>query len=676
MAISRMQMDRQLYEGGGIITLTPRSKYGLGSKLKKFVRKIIPNEVSEIAVKAAPFVAPFNPLLAGAMSGIGSFDQTGSLTKGLTRGALTYGGGQLARYLGGAGFQEGINPFAGADFSGGFLSGIQSLGTSPIGTETGLRLGQYKMFGGTPTQQVVSSGQPPQVISDTAFDLSTLEPSVVKSTGDVITQTTTPKYTDLFKQVLSGDAQQKTQALKQLGGKALKDIYTNPVRDASGKVIDTQVDKLAIGATIAGATSYLEAKKLAEEAGIVDEGSEYTPEMYESDKSRYSDYYSKILTPASFGLKDGGRIGFSKGLSGNRVAQLLDILEGTKDPDDIIMIQNEIDKLLGKYATGGRVGFKDGPKKEGIVSINPMQDDLEEYLGPGAGIMAPGLSKIMSKGIPTFTSAEKTLVIRNLAGRGKGTSAYKELGVTIPEAKAIMDNPAANLKDATILKEFIKAVMGKKEGGRIGFEGGGINIGIGTFYPERVKEILSNAGESIKSNPELIPSPYLNMSQLEKLKDIKGGVADVYKNIKGDQSGVVQGFKDETRKYKLFFSLPSEDKKKMRELGMEMLDVEEYLDMKNSKVGKKDGGRMGFMMGSEVPLRQNQAGVNEMDYRNTGGFVPPIGVKERADDIPAMLSNNEFVFTADAVRAAGGGSVNKGAQKMYALMKQLEGKVV
>jgi len=41
-----------------------------------------------------------------------------------------------------------------------------------------------------------------------------------------------------------------------------------------------------------------------------------------------------------------------------------------------------------------------------------------------------------------------------------------------------------------------------------------------------------------------------------------------------------------------------------------------------------------------------------------------------------MLSNNEFVFTADAVKAAGGGSVNKGAQKMYALMKQLEGKVV
>ena len=62
--------------------------------------------------------------------------------------------------------------------------------------------------------------------------------------------------------------------------------------------------------------------------------------------------------------------------------------------------------------------------------------------------------------------------------------------------------------------------------------------------------------------------------------------------------------------------------------------------------------------------------------RKTGGFVPPVGVKEKEDDIPAMLSNNEFVFTADAVRAAGGGSVNKGAQRMYDLMKNLESRVV
>ena len=66
-------------------------------------------------------------------------------------------------------------------------------------------------------------------------------------------------------------------------------------------------------------------------------------------------------------------------------------------------------------------------------------------------------------------------------------------------------------------------------------------------------------------------------------------------------------------------------------------------------------------------------GGNEMDLRG-GGFVP-LGAKEKADDVPARLSKNEFVMTADAVRAAGGGSVDKGADKMYKLMKGLEAKV-
>jgi hypothetical protein len=71
-------------------------------------------------------------------------------------------------------------------------------------------------------------------------------------------------------------------------------------------------------------------------------------------------------------------------------------------------------------------------------------------------------------------------------------------------------------------------------------------------------------------------------------------------------------------------------------------------------------------------MRQNNQGVSEIDYRKRGGFVPPIGVKEKADDIPAMLSNNEFVFTADAVRNAGRGDPNLGAKRMYKLMKHLE----
>ena len=73
-----------------------------------------------------------------------------------------------------------------------------------------------------------------------------------------------------------------------------------------------------------------------------------------------------------------------------------------------------------------------------------------------------------------------------------------------------------------------------------------------------------------------------------------------------------------------------------------------------------------------LPMRQNPKGVTEMDLRETGGFIPPVGIKEKEDDIPAMLSNNEFVFTADAVRGMGGGDVEEGSERMYALMKQLE----
>jgi len=81
-----------------------------------------------------------------------------------------------------------------------------------------------------------------------------------------------------------------------------------------------------------------------------------------------------------------------------------------------------------------------------------------------------------------------------------------------------------------------------------------------------------------------------------------------------------------------------------------------------------EGGRINKAEGGIMNL-----GGMEMDLRG-GGFVP-LGAKEKADDVPARLSKNEFVMTADAVRAAGGGSVDKGADKMYKLMKGLEAQV-
>ena len=84
-----------------------------------------------------------------------------------------------------------------------------------------------------------------------------------------------------------------------------------------------------------------------------------------------------------------------------------------------------------------------------------------------------------------------------------------------------------------------------------------------------------------------------------------------------------------------------------------------------NELGLKEGGIVSLAEGGMLDF-----GGKEMDLRK-GGFVP-IGKKEKADDVPARLSKNEFVMTADAVRAAGGGSVNKGAQRMYDLMNNLE----
>ena len=80
------------------------------------------------------------------------------------------------------------------------------------------------------------------------------------------------------------------------------------------------------------------------------------------------------------------------------------------------------------------------------------------------------------------------------------------------------------------------------------------------------------------------------------------------------------------------------------------------------------GGRVGAQEGGIMNL-----GGMEKDYRNTGGFVD-IGAKEKADDVPARLSVNEFVMTADAVRGAGDGDVEEGAERLQNTMKQLEQK--
>jgi len=130
--------------------------------------------------------------------------------------------------------------------------------------------------------------------------------------------------------------------------------------------------------------------------------------------------------------------------------------------------------------------------------------------------------------------------------------------------------------------------------------------------------------------------------------------------------------------------------------------IEGAIKKKKYTKGKAQGGRIGLLGGGPVPgstvpgyttpvgynkfdyrtggipVRVGRAegglmslGGMEKDYRQEGGFVP-LGKKEKADDVPARLSKNEFVFTADAVRNAGGGDIDAGAEVMENVMKNLE----
>ena len=178
----------------------------------------------------------------------------------------------------------------------------------------------------------------------------------------------------------------------------------------------------------------------------------------------------------------------------------------------------------------------------------------------------------------------------------------------------------------------------------------------GTFDADTVREMIyggqyKKGGKVIKIMPEGVlykgkAKDYPGIKQLIKDMKKKGT-----RNKKAD-GGVTYSFEDYLKEREML------DKKG----NMERLRKEYKEDMRRKKVKEektmaKDGGLMSM-------------GGNELDLRG-GGFVP-MGKKERADDVPARLSKNEFVFTADAVRAAGGGSVQKGADLMYDTMKKLE----
>ena len=102
----------------------------------------------------------------------------------------------------------------------------------------------------------------------------------------------------------------------------------------------------------------------------------------------------------------------------------------------------------------------------------------------------------------------------------------------------------------------------------------------------------------------------------------------------------------------------------------QMNAMRRYSQVRDPRITRLLQQRQPRAMGGIMNLKMGGMPV-EMDLRAKGGFVP-IGKRERADDVPARLSKNEFVFTANAVRNAGGGDIRKGAKRMYDLMNKLE----
>ena len=232
------------------------------------------------------------------------------------------------------------------------------------------------------------------------------------------------------------------------------------------------------------------------------------------------------------------------------------------------------------------------------------------------------------------------------------------------------------------------ASLGLKEGGRVGKAGGGIM---------NAKRGLVDA-----------PGGYAGLEEIEDMREFRianQGIEDVadykgyYERLKNPQNYDEQGFEIKENVEEVDFGGVKEAVGNIAEENELVASRQsDFFMLREEAIMKNDFDKIKEIefdffkeFGIKMPVAQNiseEAPVQmaadggmmsvlpkgrEMDYR--GGGVIPMGSKERADDVPARLSKNEFVMTADAVKAAGGGSVNQGAKRMYNLMHKLEARV-
>ena len=301
-------------------------------------------------------------------------------------------------------------------------------------------------------------------------------------------------------------------------------------------------------------------------------------------------------------------------------------------------------KGMGPKLLGTAAGASAGPMpylQKGVQQFTPGLLGKLGLTKGGGSIMPTILGGVTAAGLMTY-----------FIGKGKTEEEAMQLAQDVKRGKGLgLDLIKADVKkyrtgDLSSSQMFDKGYHFLTPRDYIGAKGG--RVGLRSGSPEEGVKSLEAGALPIKVEGDVRPE---NMKMAEIPRDMT--LENAVKNFKLSNG---------------------RDPKNMQEV------IEFFKNRKLSASGGrigKFGGGMGVTM-SSVPTgmpRVNTGGIRELDYRQEGGFVP-VGVKEKADDVPAMLSKNEFVMTADAVKAAGGGSVEKGAQRMYDTMKRLEGKVI
>ena len=289
------------------------------------------------------------------------------------------------------------------------------------------------------------------------------------------------------------------------------------------------------------------------------------------------------------------------------------------------------------------VGWKD---KDGPVNLSEIGKDIGSVW---AGLEA----KKSQEGL----NAHEQKIYNDL--KAQMATAEKEFAINVAGGPAVTNVPTkiedvASYTDVTLPALKTTAVA---EGGRIGYNLGGI-----TEEQNSMVTDMLNKGMDISTI-----STITNITE-DQIKMIINQINEAQSGL--EQSGALENLNLKAHGGRIGYDKGTHplDQVAMDTFGMpfEELNILQQIVVSQSKAY---GGRIGAKEGGIMPLL-NLGGM-EKDYRQDGGFVP-IGRREKADDVPARLSKNEFVFTADAVRAAGGGDIDQGAQRMYNVMKNLE----